>query len=76
MGLPAHPSRKSHRIPPLYQVLKLFPLINLVDEFRVVIHQAHGYFTRNSGTPEPVNRRDPQAVKTKMGLLHLDNLGQ
>jgi len=71
MGLPAHPSRKSHRIPPLDQVLNLFPLINLVDEFRVVIHQAHGYFTRNCGAPEPVNIRDPQAVKTKMGFFTL-----
>ena len=48
-----------NRIPPLCHVLDFFPLINLVNQFRSVIHQPHGRFARHLGTPQAVVGVDP-----------------
>src|SRR5438552_10310587 len=64
--------RKPNRIPPLDQVFHLFALINLMNEFGCVVHQTHRHLARNSSASEPIDIGNPQAVKAKVGFLHLD----
>jgi len=45
---------KLHRITPLGHILDFFTLINLVNQFRRVIDQPHGCFTRHTGTAQAV----------------------
>jgi hypothetical protein len=43
-----------HRITPLRYVLDFFPLVNLMNQFRRVVDQPHGRFTRHTGAAQPV----------------------
>lgn len=63
---------KRHCVPPLHNVLHLLSLIDLVDQVRSVIDQAHGGLTRNPGTAQPVHIGDAEAVETEVRHLDLD----
>ena len=46
---------KLHRVTPLRHVLDFFTLVNLVNQFRRVIDQPHGRFTRHAGAAQAVD---------------------
>ena len=64
--------RELHRIAPLRHVLDALALVDLVDQFRRMIHQPHGRFARHPDPPQPVDVGDAQAVKRQVRFLDLD----
>ena len=48
----AKSDRELHRIPPLQHVLDLFPLVNLVNQFRGMIDEPHRRITRDTRPPQ------------------------
>src|SRR5205823_3458008 len=61
-----------HGVAPFHYVLDLLSLVDLVDQFRRVIDEAHGGFSRHSRAAQPVDVGDAQAMEAQVGLLDLD----
>lgn len=64
--------RKLHRVTPLRHVLYFFTLVNLVNQFRRVVDQPHGRFARHTGTAQPVDVGNAQAVEAQMRFFNFD----
>jgi hypothetical protein len=56
----------------LYRILDFLSLVNLMNQFRSVIDQTHGRFTRNTGTAQTIDVGNAQAVETQMRFFDLD----
>jgi hypothetical protein len=63
--------RELHRVSPLRHVLDFFTLVNLMNQFRRMIDQPHGRFTRHTGAAQAVDVGNAQAVKAQVRFLIL-----
>ena len=63
---------KLHRMSPLHHFRDFFTLVNLVNQFRRVIDQPHGRFTRHTGPAQTIDVGDAQAVKAQMRFIDFD----
>lgn len=58
--------RKLNRVPPLRRVFDFLTLVNLMNQFRRMVDQPHGRFTRHTGAAQAVDIGNAPAVKTKV----------
>src|SRR5471032_2575111 len=64
--------RKLHGVPPLRHILDFLTLVDLMNQFRRMIDQPHGRFTRHTGAAQTVDIGDAQTVESQVRLFDLD----